>query len=99
MYLTNLSLPIHIQVQENENEQTMEFIESNAKAVWYKIIHEIDLLRYKHNLVKMFSVFITGEDLFGLTVKKKQNCHLNSFLFFVLLIKCYFKCLRNLNYK
>ncbi|CAF3886677.1 unnamed protein product [Rotaria sp. Silwood2] len=56
-----------IRVQENDNEQVEEFLESSAKSVWYKIIHEIDLLRQKHGLVKMFPVFVKGEDLYGLT--------------------------------
>jgi hypothetical protein len=59
-----------IRVQENENEQEQEFLESTAKDVWHKIVNQIDLLRRKHGLVKMFSVFISGEDLFGLTVKE-----------------------------
>lgn len=50
--------------------EEQEFIESTAKAVWHKVINEIDLLRRKHGLVKMFSVFVNGEDLFGLTVKE-----------------------------
>ncbi|CAF0790054.1 unnamed protein product [Rotaria sordida] len=56
-----------IRVQENENKQVEEFLESSAKSVWYKIIHEIDLLRQKHGLVKMFPGFVKGEDLYGLT--------------------------------
>ncbi|CAF2074749.1 unnamed protein product [Rotaria magnacalcarata] len=56
-----------ISVQENENEPVQEFVESSARAVWYKIIHEIDLLRKKYGLVKMFPVFVKGEDLYGLT--------------------------------
>ncbi|CAF3790913.1 unnamed protein product [Rotaria sp. Silwood1] len=56
-----------IRVQENENEKVEEFLDSSAKSVWYKIIHEIDLLRQKHGLVKMFPGFVKGEDLYGLT--------------------------------
>jgi hypothetical protein len=51
-----------------ENDQVEEFLESTAKAVWHKVVNEIDLLRRKHGLVKMFSVFVSGEDLYGLTV-------------------------------
>ncbi len=54
-----------------DNEQVEEYIDSTAKAVWQKIIDQIDVLRKKHRLVKMFSVYITGEDLFGLTVKRR----------------------------
>ena len=53
-----------------ENDQTEEYLESSAKAVWYKIVREIDLLRRKHHLVKMFPIFVSGEDLFGLTVRR-----------------------------
>ena len=56
-------------IRVEENEQVQEFIESTAKAVWNKVINEIDLLRRKHGLVKMFPGFVKGEDLFGLTVK------------------------------
>jgi len=59
-----------IRVQENEYEQEQEFLESTAKGIWYKIVNEIDFLRRKHGLVKMFSVFVSGEDLFGLPVKE-----------------------------
>ncbi|CAF1000074.1 unnamed protein product [Adineta ricciae] len=51
----------------HENDQTEEYLESSAKAVWYKIVREIDLLRRKYHLVKMFPIFVSGEDLFGLT--------------------------------
>lgn len=57
-----------IRLQENEHEQSEEFIESDAKTVWLKIIKEIDLLRKKHGIVKMFPTFVKGEDLYGLTV-------------------------------
>lgn len=50
-----------------ENE---EFIESTPKSIWHKVVNKIDLLRKEHGLVKMFPVFVTGEDLFGLTVKE-----------------------------
>jgi hypothetical protein len=59
-----------IRVQDNENEQVQEFLDSTAKAVWHKIINEIDLLRREYGLVKMFPGFVKGEDLFGLTVKE-----------------------------
>jgi len=57
-----------IRVQENEHEPAQEFFEPTAKAVWHKIVDEIDSLRRQHGLVKMFSVFVSGEDLYGLTV-------------------------------
>ncbi len=55
-------------IRVQENDQVEEFLESTAKAVWHKVVNEIDLLRRKHGLVKMFSVFVSGEDLYGLTV-------------------------------
>jgi hypothetical protein len=55
-------------IRVQENDQVEEFLESTAKAVWHKVVDEIDLLRRKHGLVKMFSVFVSGEDLYGLTV-------------------------------
>ncbi len=57
-----------IRIQENIDEPAQEFLEPTAKAVWHKIVDEIDALRRKHGLVKMFSVFVSGEDLYGLTV-------------------------------
>jgi hypothetical protein len=59
-----------IRVQDNENEQIQEFLDSTAKAVWHKIVNEIDLLRRDYGLVKMFPGFVKGEDLFGLTVNE-----------------------------
>ena len=56
-----------IRVQENPDEPAQEFQESSAKAVWHKIVDEIDALRRQHGLVKMFSVYVNGEDLYGLT--------------------------------
>ncbi|CAF1210250.1 unnamed protein product [Rotaria sordida] len=56
-----------IRIQENEDEPAQEFLESTAKLVWHKIVDEIDSLRRQHGLVKMFSVFVSGEDLYGLT--------------------------------
>lgn len=56
-----------IRVQENYDEPAVEFMESTAKDVWHKIVDEIDVLRRKHGLVKMFSVYVSGEDLYGLT--------------------------------
>ena len=57
-----------IRVQENEDEQIEQFLDSSAKAVWHKVGNEIDLLRRKHGLVKMFPGYFSGEDLYGLTV-------------------------------
>ena len=56
-------------IRVQENEEVKEYLDSTAKGVWQKILDTIDLLRRNHGLVKMFSVYITGEDLFGLTVK------------------------------
>ncbi|CAF3363447.1 unnamed protein product [Rotaria sp. Silwood1] len=56
-----------IRIQENEDEPAQEFLESSAKLVWHKIVDAIDSLRRQHGLVKMFSVFVSGEDLYGLT--------------------------------
>jgi hypothetical protein len=56
-------------IRMEEDERVEEFLESSAKAVWYRIVNEIDCLRRKHGLVKMFPGFVKGEDLFGLTVK------------------------------
>ncbi len=58
-------------IRVQDNEQIEEYCDVTAKGAWQKIINEIDLLRRKHGLVKMFSVYITGEDLFGLTVKQR----------------------------
>ncbi|CAF3505803.1 unnamed protein product [Adineta steineri] len=56
-----------IRTQENLDEPAQEFLESTPKAVWHKIVDEIDSLRRRHGLVKMFSIFVSGEDLYGLT--------------------------------
>jgi len=69
-------------IRVQENEQIEEYCDCTAKGVWQKIINEIDLLRRKHGLVKMFSVYITGEDLFGLTVNediRKNNLEKKKF--------------------
>ena len=58
-----------IRVQENDDEFVQEFLESSAKSVWNKIVEQIDSLRRQHHLVKMFSVFVSGEDLYGLMVE------------------------------
>lgn len=58
-----------IRIQENIDEPAQEFLEPTAKAVWHKIVDEIDALRREHGLVKMFSIFVSGEDLYGLTVR------------------------------
>jgi [histone H3]-lysine4 N-trimethyltransferase MLL3 len=58
-----------IRIQENDDEPAQEFQASNAKAVWHQIVDDIDALRRQHGLVKMFSVFVSGEDLYGLTVR------------------------------
>lgn len=63
-----------IRIQENADEPPLEFLESSAKAVWHKIVDEIDLLRRKHGIVKMFSVFVSGEDLYGFTVNHLFEC-------------------------
>jgi hypothetical protein len=74
-----------IRIQENENEPAQEFSEPTAKAVWHKIVDEIDSLRRQHGLVKMFSVFVSGEDLYGLTVNfiliKKKHFNLIIFIY------------------
>lgn len=57
-----------IRIQENEGEPAQEFLEPSAKAVWHKIVDEIASLRRQNGLVKMFTVFVSGEDLYGLTV-------------------------------
>jgi hypothetical protein len=62
-----------IRIQENLDEPPREFSEPSAKAVWHKIVDEIDLLRRKHGLVKMFSIFVSGEDLYGLTVSDFES--------------------------
>ncbi|CAF1248982.1 unnamed protein product [Adineta steineri] len=54
-------------IRVHEDEQIEEFLESSAKAVWHKVINEIDSLRRNHGLVKIFPVFVNGEDLYGLT--------------------------------
>ena len=59
-----------IRIQEDENESEQEFLESSAKSVWHKIVDQIDVLRRQHSLVKMFSVFVSGEDLYGFTVSR-----------------------------
>ena len=58
-----------IRIQENDDEPAQEFQAPNAKAVWHQIVDVIDALRRQHGLVKMFSVFVSGEDLYGLTVR------------------------------
>ena len=58
-----------IRIQENIDEPAQEFLEPTAKAAWHKIVNEIDALRRQHGLVKMFSIFVSGEDLYGLTVR------------------------------
>ena len=73
-----------IRIQENIDEPAQEFLEPTAKDAWHKIVDEIDALRRKHGLVKMFSVFVSGEDLYGLTVNRFYSVKLNqsrNFLF------------------
>ncbi len=55
-------------IRVQENEQVEEFLAATAKAVWYQVVSQIDSLRRKHGLVKMFPTYIVGEELFGLTV-------------------------------
>ena len=62
-----------IRIQENPNEPYEEILESSAKTAWHKIVDEIDSIRRKHRLVKMFSVFVSGEDLYGLTVRIQKK--------------------------
>jgi hypothetical protein len=57
-----------IRIQENKDEPAKEFLEPTAKFVWHKIVDQIDCLRRQHGLVKMFSIFVSGEDLYRLTV-------------------------------
>ena len=61
-----------IRIQENIDEPAQEFLEPTAKSAWHKIVDEIDSLRRQHGLVKMFSVFVSGEDLYGLTVNQSN---------------------------
>ena len=73
-------------IRVEEDDQIDEYCHRTAKGVWHQIVEQIDLLRRKHGLVKMFSVYITGEDLFGLTVRKnieyRRKNVMNSHFFF-----------------
>lgn len=59
-------------IRVQENDQIEEYSDWTAKKVWQKVIEKIVHLRQEHHLVKMFSVYITGEDLFGLSVKTQS---------------------------
>lgn len=56
-----------------DGDHTEEFVDASAKAVWHRIVRPIDALRRQHNLMKMFPVFVNGEDLFGLTVVRLRD--------------------------
>lgn len=62
-------------IRVHENDQMEEYLDSTAKGVWKKIIDQIVLLRQEYHLVKMFAVYITGEDLFGLSVRERESFH------------------------
>ncbi|CAF1068255.1 unnamed protein product [Didymodactylos carnosus] len=55
-----------VKVREEEYPEE-EFTELTAKAAWHKIVNSIDTLRRQNGLVKMFTMFVSGEDLYGLT--------------------------------
>lgn len=59
-------------IRVQENNQMEEYLDSTAKGVWKKVIEQIVHLRQEHHLVKMFAVYITGEDLFGLSVNERR---------------------------
>lgn len=47
--------------------EDMYLKEDTAKGVWLNILNPIDKQKREADLVKIFPMFITGEELFGLT--------------------------------
>ncbi|KAF6206910.1 hypothetical protein GE061_018146 [Apolygus lucorum] len=54
-------------VVQERGEQDLELKDSSARGVWLKVLEPLAEIRRNDTLVKMFSKYITGEDLFGLT--------------------------------
>lgn len=56
----------NVEVRE-ENYESLFFEDRSPKLVWQKIIESVAKLREGSNQIKVFTDFISGEDLFGLT--------------------------------
>ncbi|XP_055917671.1 uncharacterized protein LOC129949949 [Eupeodes corollae] len=55
-----------IQIQE-QFENDVELRDISPKAVWQRVLDKIVLLRKGQSIVQLFTEFITGEDMFGLS--------------------------------
>ncbi|GAB6031866.1 hypothetical protein CHUAL_010262 [Chamberlinius hualienensis] len=55
----------HIQIKESGYSDLFMHART-ARGVWQQIIEPIDKMRREANAIKVFTAFITGEDLFGL---------------------------------
>lgn len=55
-----------IQIQE-QFENDVEIRDISPKAVWQRVLDKIVLLRKGQSIVQLFTEFITGEDMFGLS--------------------------------
>lgn len=55
------------QVQVSYNGQEKTLVHRTPKGVWQKVLQPIENFRREAQAIKVFSNFITGEDLFGLT--------------------------------
>ncbi|XP_024080404.1 histone-lysine N-methyltransferase 2D-like isoform X6 [Cimex lectularius] len=54
-------------VVQERGEPDLELKDTTPKGVWLKILEPMAELRRSDNLVQLFTKFISGEDLFGLT--------------------------------
>ncbi|KAK9512092.1 hypothetical protein O3M35_000594 [Rhynocoris fuscipes] len=54
-------------VVQEKDEPDLELKDTTAKGVWLKVLEPITAIRKAENSIQMFSKYITGEDLFGLT--------------------------------
>lgn len=54
-------------IVQERGEPDLELKDTTAKGVWLKVLEPLAAIRRADNCVQLFSKFITGEDLFGLT--------------------------------
>ncbi|XP_075164863.1 uncharacterized protein LOC142237437 [Haematobia irritans] len=54
-------------VVQEPSEPDVELRDISPKSVWHHVLQAVAEIRRSHNLVKLHSEFISGEDLFGLT--------------------------------
>lgn len=52
---------------EERGETDLELRDSSARGVWMKVLEPLAELRRLSSVVQLFSKYVSGEDLFGLT--------------------------------